>query len=46
MVIFKLFRFSLAVTLFVAGGVASAQSLVVKRNVNLRSDASTNVKPC
>jgi hypothetical protein len=30
---------------FVVGGVASAQSLVVKRNVNLRSDASTTVKP-
>jgi uncharacterized protein YgiM (DUF1202 family) len=43
--ILKCFRFSLVVTVFVAGGVASAQSLVVKRNVNLRSDASTSIKP-
>ncbi len=43
--IFKRSRFLLAVTVLVIGGVASAQSLVVKRNVNLRSDASTNTKP-
>src|ERR1700682_1207011 len=43
--IFKRFRFLLAVTMLVIGGVASAQSLVVKRNVNLRSDASTTTKP-
>jgi len=43
--IFKSFRFSLAMMVFVFGGVASAQSLIVKRNVNLRSDPSTNVKP-
>ena len=43
--IFRRFRFSLVMAVFVVGGVASAQSLVVKRNVNLRSDASINVKP-
>lgn len=43
--IFKSFRFSLAMMVFVFGSVASAQSLIVKRNVNLRSDPSTNIKP-
>src|ERR1700676_4879245 len=43
--IFRSFKFSLAMTVFLGGGVASAQSLVVKRNVNLRNDPSTNVKP-
>jgi hypothetical protein len=43
--IFKRFKFSLVLAVFVIGGVASAQSLVVKRNVNLRSDASTSIKP-
>jgi hypothetical protein len=43
--IFKRFRFSLVIAVFVVVGVASAQSLVVKRNVNLRSDASTSIKP-
>ncbi len=43
--IFKSFSFLLAMTVFVGGGIASAQSVIVKRNVNLRSDASTNIKP-
>jgi uncharacterized protein YgiM (DUF1202 family) len=43
--IFRRFRFSLALAVFVVGSAASAQNLVVKRNVNLRSDPSTNVNP-
>jgi uncharacterized protein YgiM (DUF1202 family) len=43
--IFKCSMFSLVIAVFVIADVASAQSLVVKRNVNLRSDASTSVKP-
>ena len=43
--IFRRLSVSLAIAIFVMAGVASAQSLVVKRNVNLRSDASTNTKP-
>ena len=41
----KRFRSLLTVIAFVIGGVTFAQSLVVKRNVNLRSDASTSIKP-
>jgi uncharacterized protein YgiM (DUF1202 family) len=39
-------RFALSMAAMIAiSGIASAQALVVRRNVNLRSDPSTSIKP-